>query len=667
MNESELKERQPLPWMMLGLLSSFALIVIGLFLPPISLGRFVVSQSYPVATVTSSSSPVSNQVVGLELKSADALPIINSVSVKQFEGGRPISAEPLTEIYTIKPVTPEQAGTIEIALPSDLSDLRGVDMYGWSNGMWYFIPSQFEGDKVVSAPNTIFPFAVVLGQTIAPAQLAVGVIMNTTNEMSSSFAPLTNEVTVGKLVLGEQGVLNGEIEPITYGYFISYLRTTNRESDQGVEHLLELLDQPALQDKLVAKLVKESAENGYRGVHIDYQGIPAERAEAFTQFIRQLNQALDDAGLELLLTLATPEWDGTHWQTQGQDWGELGQLADIVYAEMPLDPQVYQDGGLAEQSLYWMTRLVDRGKLRLSYNMAPVDQIENSFQSVSYEQALKKLGKFVVNPKGDVQAGSEVSAELRQHASPLEWDGNAITYKYDYKSKGKTHTIWLANEGSLAYQMRFAKQYHLRGVVVSGFDSLAVHDGYKQSLERVMGKSDAPNAVGAEIVWTVEDEAGQIIYHNNRTEVFEFKWLTTGANGRYLIKAVLAFGDSLFEIGSHSLLVSGLNDGKSTASSVETRVATDGASGIINAKANYRQGPDRRYAIYESLAKGSEIAILGRDQSAEWLKIAPEGKPEGWVASYLVDLPSGVTLEELLIFEVAPDAKLVPTATPSKK
>ena len=663
MNELEVEDRGSLSWMMLGLLSAITLIIIGLFLPPISLGRLVFPQTQSSPIVSTSSPPKINTTTGLKLESAGALPIINSIPVEQFSGGRPISAEPLTDIYTIKPVTPEQAGTIEMTLPSELSDVRELDMYGWSNGMWYFIPSQLVGDKIVSAPDTIFPSAVILGETAPPAQPAVGAIINDQTEMPSAFASVTNELTVGKLVLGEDGELIGEVQNIPRGYFISYLRTTNRESKNGVDDLVALLNKPALQDKVIAKLVTDSAEKGYRGVHIDYQGVPAESAEAYTQFLRHLNQILDEAGLELLVTLVAPQWDGTTWLTQGQNWLSIGQLADIVYVEMPLNPSVYQDGGLAEQYIHWMVRSIDRGKLRLSYTMAPVEQQGDSFQEISYESALEKLGKLSVRPKGDVQPGEKVSAELRQPATPLQWDGNAITYQYSYKSGGNTHTIWLMNEGSLAYQMRLAKQYHLRGVVVRGFNSFLVLDGYKQSIESVLGKSNAPTAVAAAIVWTVQDENGTVIASETGPDLFDFSWSTVGADGNYLIKANLAFGDSLFEIGSHSLVVSGSTE-KTTPQST---VAINGSSGIINAKANYRQGPDRRYAVYESLVKGSAVAIIGRNDSADWLKIAPEGKPEGWVAAYLVDLPSGMVLKELPVFTADPDAKLVPTATPTKR
>ncbi len=107
------------------------------------------------------------------------------------------------------------------------------------------------------------------------------------------------------------------------------LEVTNHTAIIDQAAISALLGDVALQDSQIAALVEQAATNGYRGVSLDYQGIPAAQAEAFTSFVTRLATSLDAQGLDLAVTLGTPAAAGTSWDTAGQDWAAIGRVADM--------------------------------------------------------------------------------------------------------------------------------------------------------------------------------------------------------------------------------------------------------------------------------------------------------------------------------------------------
>src|SRR5690606_22325876 len=141
---------------------------------------------------------------------------------------------------------------------------------------------------------------------------------------------------------------------------------------------------------------------------------------AFTSFVNSLADALHAQNLLLAVTLATPQQSSGRWNSAGQDWAAIGQAADILYVQMPLDPTAYSDNGDAMQMLNWATRLVDRTKLTMLLDAGAVDRVGDAFLALSNDEALTNFGQLeFVSGSEEVEPGTAVELALSGEASPL--------------------------------------------------------------------------------------------------------------------------------------------------------------------------------------------------------------------------------------------------------
>jgi uncharacterized protein YgiM (DUF1202 family) len=79
--------------------------------------------------------------------------------------------------------------------------------------------------------------------------------------------------------------------------------------------------------------------------------------------------------------------------------------------------------------------------------------------------------------------------------------------------------------------------------------------------------------------------------------------------------------------------------------------------------ARLRAGPGTVYRILTSYARGTELEVLGRSPSGNWLLVASPNGVHGWISMELVS--TGIEVDELP--RVKPPPTPFPTATPRVK
>lgn len=672
MQESETPKRSN-SLLIVGFVVVVGLIIAGLLLPPISLlDRLSGGSSEVIDT---------GRTETIDLTAPETVPetaVPNETTLAPVADGPALPAT-VTAVSDVLRVTYGANLTpISIPLPAG-ADANQLDLYGWDGAAWRFLPSQVSGGAVTLMGDHQ-PEAVALVQPAAgSASLIIGAELLPTQELPLETLPLLNEVSAGTLTLMANGMLNGEVVDLPTGPYRQFLRATNTGFIIDTESLTQLMDLTALQASHVDDLVGRAVSGGYAGITLDYQGANMAQKAAFSQFVANLAEALHAQSLELAVVLAAPASTAAGWDMGGQDWAALGQAADFIILQLPLDPTAYVDNGPAEQILLEAVRLIDRQKLAMQISAIAVDGIGEAFVEMSNDAALANFGQLQFVAGGEeIEPETAVEVALSGTASPLEWDGASLTYKYTYEQNGQTRTVWLGHEATLNYRARFAERYNLRGVDVRGLGQVTNGPGYAAALASLNGLAAAPQPTDAAIVWTVRDLEDNVLASASGSNL-TFVWDGTDMEGAYRIQVDFALGDTLARLGTAEIAVLAAEpEEEEIVVAVETPTAPTttttapplspgDADAVVNTGANVRTGPGLGYGtISGGLNPGARVKLLGRSADSSWFNILlPDGATEGWIFATLVTVNTNISVAGLPVVEAPPLAGTSPGAPPA--
>ncbi len=674
-----------------GIIIVVVLILVGLFLPPVSLGERLglagneadeasaEIHEGEVSEIETGAESVEQSVAadGVALSLSDGQAAITVVPQAGFMAENSAAALPeqvtlVGDVFAIEHEEGTASGQVALPLPAEAGDLKTLDLYGWNGQQWFFMPSQIDpnSQQIVSMENEL-PLALSMAQVAAPQNTSTGAEVSGGEVLPPEIDALVSELLVGELRLSRDGSLSGEAASVPEGNFDQWLQTTNVGPVTDQAALSALLDDPAVQEEHINSLVSK-AEAGFNGINLDYQGVPEGQKAAYTAFAAKLAGALHDKGQQLLITLGTPVVSGSSWSTGGQDWVALGEIADVVYVQLPSDPKQYDADDSAVQLMDWAARQVDRIKLSALNSATAVDRIGETFMTMSNEDALANFGELQFVQGGEeVPPNETVEVALSGSASPLEWDGDSLTYKYSYQKDGANHEVWLGSEASLSHRLQQVKDYNLRGVAVSGLGNIANGAGYAASINSFLGSADAPQPTGAAIVWTVRNENDSVLASESGNDL-TFSWEVGEAEGDYIVSADFALGEEIASLDSLNVAVRASAEEETTTESEQEEESveemteataavnsgnTGDADAVVNVGANLRQGPGLTYGTLADGAKpGMELDLIGRNSDGSWLNIVTPDAVEAWIFSTLVTVNSAININDLEVVEVAPPA-----------
>ncbi|MFN2106326.1 MAG: hypothetical protein ACK2UJ_15715 [Candidatus Promineifilaceae bacterium] len=691
------------------------LILVGLFLPPISLGARLGLGAAAPAEVSSEVSAAADsgeaavasdsgdfaaapadlpRGVALALSSgtADIATVAQSDFAAASNPGMPSERLAITgDVYTVSPSDSSVSGQVALPVPAEATDLDTLDLYGWDGSTWSFFPSQLDAQssQVVSADN-VLPQAFALVEAGAPEEVGVTSYVKSGEKIPTAMLPSLSDLVVTGLKLNAAGELEGEIERQPDGAYNQWLQVSNVGPIVDQAALSTLLGNSELQQAQIESLTTRAGDNGFSGVELDYQQVPENQREAFTAFASDLADALHERGLNLALTLGTPAFSGNSWNTGGQDWAALGKAADVVNVELPLDPTQYDENDEAAQVLTYATRQIDRGKLRALYSAAAVDRFGETFARLTNGDALVNFGELQFVQGGEEVAPNEtVEVALSGSANPLEWDGDSLTYRYSYEKDGQTHEVWLGSEAALNHRIQLANTYNLAGLGLRGLDDIEDAAGYAAILESLRGEGEAPQPTGAAIVWTVRNENDSVLASESGNDL-TFSWNVGDTEGEYTVNADFALGENIAALDSVTVAVKESAEEVAEADTEDTAAEETDAEGgaaedeaatgeaeatpsavfsgegnaVVNVGANVRVGPGLTYGtLSDGVNPGTELDLIGRNSDSSWLNVVlPDGR-EGWIFATLVTVNPDVNISALDVIEVAAPAPAAAAAS----
>ncbi len=515
-----------------------ALVVVGLFLPPINLYQRLFAGNF--VTLTGSANAVASN--GLTLAAYDLQPgetldlTLNTVPMDRFLAGDtsagawipdalaavPPSLALQSSVYGVAASSAAAEMTLSIDLPPDVNpDI--LDLYGWSDRTkrWTFIPAHPTDGRLLSVVTTT-PDRVALFQAAPINQPSVLVSIDVTQVLSADVGKLATIVAPAGLQPTIEGKLVGNLAAgfdLNAGYLVTpSIRNYADPRATDPDTIAAILANSSLRREHAAQIAA-FAGSGYDGVLIDYRDLPADLTDAYSAFIADLAQQLHQAGL--LLIVAVPDaqnLDGS-WNTGAYDWRALGAAADYLQINLDASPLDFVPGAdrPVEALLRWAVGEVSRDKILIGLTALSQQQVGSSLTSIGYAQALSALGDVEIDAQksesGTVNPGDPVEVRLNGYRAQAGAEPNTMQPYVDYLGDDGSAVarMWLTTPDALRYRMDRTVPFALGGVA---FDDLMSSGTAQGILDAILNYKiqipSPPQALDLALRWTIQGINGVI-------------------------------------------------------------------------------------------------------------------------------------------------------------
>ncbi|MDX2076163.1 MAG: hypothetical protein SFZ02_07015 [bacterium] len=476
------------------------LVIIGLFLPPISLGdrlfgtRYVQldSTNNAIALTSTTGTPTFTLILnpndigqnfGVALSRIGAEDFINAPNTTDSwatlaRATLPPSLQLKSEVVTIVTdgIAPKSA-TLTFALPTDSQNPDVIDVYAWDEGKseWQFLPSRLSSGGLITATVEKIPNHVAVFEAIQ-ADPIIATVIESNQTLPTQYPDLLNilmpvgmtpssvasQTVVGTVVGGFELGASYRVMPIIRNY------TDPRAID--VDTVIRIITNPDLQTAHITQLASFTNAGGYSGIFLDYTDIPAEYRTSFTQFIQNLGVTFDGLGLRLGVVVPSAQNIDGRWETGAYDWRQLGQASDFIQIRYDLNPATFAAGRdrLIEAMTRWAVGEVSRSKLIAGLSALPVREVNGSFNPISYDEALVLLGDVEVEnlDNGVIAPGEELRITLSGADALLGVDTTVQTPFVDYLADNGTALarVWLTTEDALRFRMEGFRPFAIGGI-----------------------------------------------------------------------------------------------------------------------------------------------------------------------------------------------------------
>ena len=233
---------------------------------------------------------------------------------------------------------------------------------------------------------------------------------------------------------------------------------TNSDFEASIVH--SLLQDEDQRKKLAAGLAQVCADNGFWGMQLDLENVPADDRDAYTAFARDLAGALRRRKCKLSIAVPAPlqpaaaPAPATQWipspVAAGFDYRELGKIADFV-SLMAYDEHVTEPGPIA--GLPWVEAC-----LKAVLPMVPAKKLSLGAALYYRRWERQSSGKYSVT---EGAYGDALQLAVQQSSRP-QWDADQQELRAAGPDTGGT-VMWISSADSLRQRIELAKRYRLQG------------------------------------------------------------------------------------------------------------------------------------------------------------------------------------------------------------
>jgi len=225
----------------------------------------------------------------------------------------------------------------------------------------------------------------------------------------------------------------------------------------------KVLNDASLSAAVINSVVNTVKTEGYGGVDVDFEYIPAGSGTAYAEFVRRLNEALGE-GYTVFTALSpksSAEQRGLLYE--GHLYGELGQASDYTLL-MTYEWGYTYGPPLPVAPINEVRRVIDYALTEI-----PGEKIFLGIPNYGYDWALP-----YVKGESKAQSLSNSAAVKRagERQAAIEYDQTAQSPFYTYYDRPETysdaveHIVWFQNARSSDASLRLISEYGLRGAGV---------------------------------------------------------------------------------------------------------------------------------------------------------------------------------------------------------
>ncbi len=514
------------------------LIILALFLPPISLWGVIKKETHKPTKTPVVTGPQVVTIDGLDFQplSADspslqagelsisapsrALTLPFAVHVEtlppadylagQFpaqgwncDSQLPANHSLASPVYSLSQTgSPPASFTLQLTAEAEVSDdPAALELHLWNatTHAWEFYAAGADATGTLTVQIGYLPRCVVLLRQAASAR-EVGLTLDVSDTFSPEITAINARLYPGSLHPTASGALQVILAPgfeTGQGYDVIPLITNYDEAEvidvTTVERILENAAVRSEHARQIAAFIL--SDSGYSGAAIDYREIPADRRDDFTAFVRELATLLHSQGRTLTIVLPSPTYslDAQTWNTGAYDWGAIGRAADEVIITMPIDPRAYVPGSTVDNLLSWATTQISRGNLLMGVSALSVEEQDNGTKAtIASRQAISYLSNIRVEDASDqlldtLQPGDSALAHLAAPEGLQAETGCDDTYQTCYVryldlNGNPLRTMWLTDAATLYERSEFAAAHHLNGIYVTDMMSEGAAPGLATAL-----------------------------------------------------------------------------------------------------------------------------------------------------------------------------------------
>ena len=222
--------------------------------------------------------------------------------------------------------------------------------------------------------------------------------------------------------------------------------------DRGLVHTV--LRNPDLRKRAVANILDVVVREKALGADIDFENVPPEDRRYFSQFMREMAEALHPRGL--IVTASVPaklREDPSQGWSGAFDYPLLAQLCDLVFV-MAYD-QHYSTGHAGPVAgIDWVKAVID-----YSTTAIPAEKLVIGAAAYGYDWQVGRTGARAVPAFKAIEIASSRGIEVARHSE------GRVPY-FNYREGATNRIIYFEDAGSLACKMDLVDGLGLRGVAL---------------------------------------------------------------------------------------------------------------------------------------------------------------------------------------------------------
>lgn len=206
---------------------------------------------------------------------------------------------------------------------------------------------------------------------------------------------------------------------------------------------------------LIQELLQTMEQMGYGGLDIDFEYILAEDRDLFTQFVREVTEALRARGYRVTIALAPKtSADQKGLLYEGKDYRALGEIVDGALL-MTYEWGYKYGPPMAVAPLNMVRRVVEYAVTEI-----PQQKLYLGIPNYGYDWPLPFVqGSTAARTIGNIEA---VQIAIAQGAE-IQYDETAQSPWFAYQEDGVEHVVWFEDVRSLQKKFELIQEFGLLG------------------------------------------------------------------------------------------------------------------------------------------------------------------------------------------------------------